>query len=960
MSALGRASASALAFLLSLSVPAPAAVAVVNPTCDRLPDATGVGLTRPVFGWELSSKDRGELQTAFRVLVATSAAKLETGRADVWDSGRREGSETAFVPYGGPRLDPGRAYFWKVAAWGRDGGAPAWSGTARFVTELAGPADWSGARWIAFEEFAAAERIVPGVHGNGDALGDAGRRRPVVPLFRKEFDVRGEPLERALAFVCGLGHYELRLNGRAAGDAFLAPGWTDYRKTCLYDTLDVTALVKPGRNAIAAVVGNGFFNVNRERYRKLVVAYGAPMLILELDLVYASGRRETVVSGPGWKTAPSAVTFTSIYGGEDHDARLERPGWDAAGFDDSGWRTPVVVEGPGGRLEPGKDRPVKVMEEILPAAVRTPMPGVFVYDFGRNLSGIVGLTIRGPRGGTVTISPGELLDGRGLVDQSASGSPYRWTYTLAGRGDEEWRPRFTYYGFRYAQVEGAVPDGFAGPGNAPRVVSVKMLHTRNSAPAAGAFACSNPLFDRIAALIDAAVRSNLASVATDCPHREKLGWLEVTHLMGGSIRYGYDILPLYRKIVRDMMDAQLPDGLVPDIAPEFVPFEGGFRDSPEWGSAAVILPWSLYEWYGDRATMAAAYPMMSRYVDYLATKARGHILSHGLGDWFDLGPKPPGEAQLTPKALTATGLYYRDLDLLSRMAAELGKAADAEALRRRAGEVRAAFDAAFFDPETRVYSTGSQAAYAIPLHFGIVDEHERAAVFENLVRSVRAGGNALTAGDVGFDYVLKALEEGGASGVVYDMNARDDVPGYGFQLRKGATALTESWAARRDVSNNHMMLGHLMEWLYSGLGGIRQAAGSTGFAAIEIDPQPVGDITWVRASHRSIRGEIVCSWRVEGGRFLLDAEVPVGAAARVHVPAASAEGITESGIPAGRAAGVRFAGMEAGRAVFEVGSGVFRFSAPQIAGPLPEPSAWKGEGQMGRQRRFLAPPQSTK
>ncbi|MEN6559536.1 MAG: family 78 glycoside hydrolase catalytic domain [Acidobacteriota bacterium] len=902
-------------------------ISVRNLTCDNRPEAAGVGVDRPVFGWEIASGARGEAQRACRILVAASPELCQPGRADVWDSGRLETSESQFVPYGGKRLDGGRAYFWKVGVWGRRGRAAAWSAAARFVTELAGPGDWSGARWIAYEELPEALKIVPGVHGGGDDLGERGRRRAVVPAFRRDFVVRNETVARALVFVSGLGHYELRLNGRPVGDSFLAPGWTDYRKTCLYDTYDVTDLVKAGRNAIGAIVGPGFFNVSRERYRKLVIAYGWPMLVVKLDLAYASGRRETITSGPDWRTAPSPVAFSSIYGGEDYDARLEAAGWDAAGFDDSGWRAARPVAGPEGALEPERDFPLKVEERIEARRILEPRPGVFVYDFGQNASGIVALKVRGRRGATVTISPGELLSGDGTIDQRMSGAPYRLVYTLKGEGDEEWRPRFTYYGFRYAQVEGAAPGGTDGPADAPRILGLTMLHTRNSAPSAGSFSCSKELFNRTFALIDWAIRSNLASVPTDCPHREKLGWLEQTHLMGGSIQYNYRILTLYRKLVRDMMEAQLDDGLVPDIAPEFVPFVGGFRDSPEWGSAAVILPWLLYEWYGDRETMASAFPMMRRYVDYLDTKADGHILSHGLGDWCDLGPRGPGEAQLTPKALTATAMFYRDLDLLARMASLLGRADEAASFARRAEDVRRAFNGRFYDAAAKVYSTGSQTSFAMPLHFGMVEPADRPGVFANLVRSIRAGGGALTAGDVGFDYLLKALEDGGASDLVFEMNAREDVPGYGYQLARGATALTESWAALREVSNDHMMLGHLMEWFYSDLAGIRQAAGSKGFETVEIAPRPVGDIAWVKARYHSIRGEIACDWRMEKGRFFADIVIPANARALVRIPAASASSVEEGGVPAPRAAGVAFLKMEDGRAVFAVGSGSYRFAS---------------------------------
>ena len=919
--------AALLIFSVTACSPRPDAVRVVNLRSDNRPEAAGVSVVRPVFGWELASDERGQAQRACRILVATSPALLEPGRADVWDSGRLVTPQSAFVAYQGKRLDPGRVHYWKVGVWGKHGRKPVWSDPAHFTTELARPEDWSGARWIAFEELPDSLKVVPGVHGSGDELGERGLKRPVVPVFRKSFDVRAEAVERAFVFVSGLGHYEIRLNGRAVGDAFLAPGWTEYRKTCLYNTHDVTELLKPGKNAIGAIVGNGFFNVNRERYRKLVVAYGFPMLIVKLDILYASGRRETITSGPDWRTASSPITFSSIYGGEDYDARQEQTAWDTAEFDDSSWRGALVVAGPGGRLEPEKDFPLEVMDKIGVKKIAEPRPGVFVYDFGQNASGIVALKVRGKRGATVTISPGELLYENGTVDQRASGSPYRLAYTLKGDGEEEWRPSFTYYGFRYAQVEGALPEGKLGPADAPRVLGLTMLHTRNSSPTVGSFSCSNELFNRTFALIDWAIRSNLASVPTDCPHREKLGWLEQTHLMGGSIQYNYRILTLYQKLVKDMMEAQLEDGLVPDIAPEFVPFIGGFRDSPEWGSAAVILPWYLYEWYGDRGTMAAAYPMMIRYVDYLATKAEGHILSHGLGDWYDLGPNPPGEAQLTPKAVTATAVYYRDLDLLAKMAAILGKTGEAAELRRRADDVRNAFNAKFYDAAAKVYSTGSQTAFAMPLHFGMVDGKDGPEVFRNLIRSIKEGGGALTAGDVGFDYLLKALEEGGASDLIYEMNAREDVPGYGFQLAKGATALTESWAARTDVSNNHMMLGHLMEWFYSGLAGIRQAPGSTGFETIEIKSHPVGDITWVKARYHSIRGEIVSDWRIENSRFYADITIPANARAIVHIPASAGSAVTESGVPAARAAGVKFVVMKDGRAVFAVGSGEYHFVA---------------------------------
>ena len=633
----------------------------------------------------------------------------------------------------------------------------------------------------------------------------------------------------------------------------------------LYDAFDVTDALRAGPNAIAAIVGNGFHHIAPERYAKLAIAYGWPRLLAALRIEYADGLRETVSTGPAWKAAPSPITFTSIYGGEDEDARLLPEGWTRADFDDAGWGRAVAVSPPTGRLQVETDHPLRVMEILRPVSVKGIAPGVVLYDFGQNASGVVRLRVRGEEGRTVTLTPSELLTRDGRPNQKASGEPYRWTYTLRGGAEESWAPRFTYYGFRYVQVEGAVPEGADAPADLPRIVSLEMEHTRNSAPEAGRFETSLPLFNRIEALVRWAIRSNLASVLTDCPHREKLGWLEQTHLMGEAVHFDYDLLGLYRKQVADILDAQEEDGLVPDIAPEYVEFEGGFRDSPEWGSGGVVMPWLLYRWYGDRETLARAWPAMKRYVDYLGRKADGHLLSHGLGDWYDLGPRFPGEAQLTPKAVTATAIYFHDLRLVAEAAAVLGHTGDAARYAALAGDVRAAFNRAFFDAGAATWSTGSQTALAMPLVVGLAPDGEEKRVLASLVRRVEKDGHALTAGDIGFHYVVEALSRAGRGDLLFAMNARDDVPGYGFQLKKGATALTESWAALEEVSNNHLMLGHLVRWFYSGILGIDQSGDSVGYASLVLKPQVVEGLEWARGEYRSPRGRIASSWRREPG-----------------------------------------------------------------------------------------------
>lgn len=892
--------------------------------CNGKQDPSGIDCRRISFSWVMRSPGRNQSQTAYEMSIGRRIRDLLEGRSLTWSSGKVPGSGSVLVPYRGPELESGSVYYWRVRVWDQDGRPSAWSSPGNFITGLPRDMDWENAAWIGFEELPDSLRLVPGKHGNGDNLGPVAVRRPVVPLFRKSFRV-DKKVEHALIYVCGLGQYELFLNGRRVGDDFLSPGWTNYDRTCLYDTYDVTDQLRGGENALGVIVGNGFFNINREQYRKLVIAYGMPKLICMMKIGFGDGSSQHVITNSTWMTAPSPITYASIYGGESYDARLEQPGWASPGFDDGSWIPALYVRPPKGKLLPESAHPLKIIERIGSARILTPGKGASVYDFGQNASGIVELKVKGARGQQIVLAPGELLGKDSLVNQDASGKPYRWVYTLKGDSVETWNPRFTYYGFRYVQVEHALPAEAPAGEDLPRILGLELLHTRNSAPECGSFHCSDDLFTRTFSLIRWAIRSNLASVLTDCPHREKLGWLEQTHLMGGAIHYNYDISLLYRKMVRDMIDSQLENGLVPDIAPEFVPFEGGFRDSPEWGSAAVIMPYFLHLWYGDREILEEAYPMMKRYVGYLGLKAQGYILSHGLGDWYDLGPGFPGEAQLTPVALTATAFYYYDAKLLAAAARILNDTAGNRVYERLSEQVRSAFNRKFFDERTKVYSTGSQTAYAIALSMGIVEERERDSVVENLAASIRANGNALTSGDVGFHFLIDALARY-APGIIVDMNSREDVPGYGYQLRMGATALTESWKALPEVSNNHLMLGHIMEWFYGGLAGIRQAEDSKAYEKIIIAPSPVGNISWAKAQFISPHGPITSDWKILGHTFRLIVDIPVNTRAEIRLPVTGgAEAVREKTVLISRVRGLRVKNQTGSQVTIETGSGHYEF-----------------------------------
>ncbi len=879
-----------LLFLIALFIQANvyADISIVSASCENKTNPLGVEPDKLHFSWQLFSNETGNSQKAYQIVCASSLANLQSRKYDVWNSGRVPGSRSLLVAYRGKKLNPGTVYYWQVRVWDRHNTGSDWSDQHHFTTGLFSPADWHGARWIGYDIMPDSMRVVPGIHyPYADKLGDKAMLRPVVPLFRKKFQIN-KKIVRAIVFVSGLGQYEMSINGTKVSDGFLTPGWTDYDKRCLYNTYDVTDLVGKDNNVLGVMVGNGFYNINRERYFKLTDAFGYPKLICCLKIVFEDGQEEHIITDESWKTAPSPITYSSIYGGEDYDARMEQRDWNKAGFDDATWKKAVLIRFPSGKLCPEMDFPVGFFDSFSVKKVTQPKPGTLMYDFGQNASAIISLKVKGKRGQTIKLIPSELITDSGFSNQKAvsegmSGS-YYLTYTLKSDQEETWRPSFTYYGFRYVQADGVTAGEDAAVDSLPRIIELKSLHNRNSAPSNGSFECSNELFNKIYTLINWAIKSNVQSIVTDCPHREKLGWLEQDYLMGTSINYNFNIYHLYKKIIRDMMDAQTPEGLVPDIAPEYVKFEGGFRDSPEWGSASVILPWLVYHWYGDEGIIQEAYPMMQRYVQYLKRKSVHSILNYGLGDWYDYGPGAPGDAQLTPKALTATAIYYYDVWLLAKMAVLLHKPADAEKYRNQSQQIKEAFNNRFFNSKTKVYATGSQTSMAMPWCVGLADAKNKEAVLQNLIDSINHSGKALTAGDIGFHFLIQALDEGGASQLIYEMNNRSDVAGYGLQLKKGATALTESWNALEESSNNHLMLGHIMEWFYSGLGGISQQPNSVAFKQLIIRPEPVGDITSAKAIFNTPYGQVVSDWQKKDDAFLLHLIIPVNASAGVYLP----------------------------------------------------------------------------
>lgn len=891
------------AALLLAPLAALQATEVTNLRCEYRENPLGIDVEKPRLSWvidDLKSASRGESQTAYQILVASSEALLKKDQGDLWDSAKVVSEQSVLVEYIGKTLESWHQCHWKVRAWDRDGKASGWSQPASWTMGLLKPEDWQ-AKWIG-----------------------AATKEHESLLLRRDFAVKSG-LRRAVVAVCGLGHYELTINGRKVTEDVLTPGWTKYNKTCLYDMYDVTRSLQPGNNALGLFLGNGMYNVKGGRCKKWEGSFGPLKAIAQLRLEFADGTSETVATDGQWRVHAGPVTFSHVYGGEDYDARLDQRGWDQSGFPDATWTAALEMNGPGGALKglSCAAPPVRCFDTLKPVKTTAIRPGVTLYDLGQNAAQMPRITVSGPRGAAVKLSPAEIVRPDNSIDQTSVGGNISCSYWLDGSGKETWSPRFFYCGYRYLQVECIG----ASQGDAlPVVESLEGRVVHTSSTPIGEFSTSNELINRIYKMIRWAQRSNMVSVMTDCPHREKLGWLEQTHLNGPALRYNYDLNVFFNKLMNDIADSQLDNGMVPDIAPEYPVFSDGFRDSPEWGSAYPQVAWHQYETAGDIDLIRRYYDGMARYVAYLESKAgNGRILSYGLGDWRQL--------ESTPNAVTATTIFYDDARILAKMAELLGKREDAARYGKLAAEIRDAFNMQFFNAATKHYDAGTQTANAIPLDMGMVPEENRAEVLGSLVKRLQADG--LKAGEIGFPYLLRALANGGRSDVIFAMINQTDKPGYGFQLNYGATSLPEDWDYKPSSSQNHFMLGHINEWFYHDLAGIQCDPAAVGFKKIIIKPQPVGDLTWVKAHYDSLYGRIVSNWTRDGGMLTMDVTIPVNTTATVYVPAKDAVGVTESGKPAAQANGVKFLRMENNAAVYEVGSGTYRFQSTLQAAELP-------------------------
>lgn len=875
-------------------------------TCEMQQNPEAITETSPRFGWQLTSDNRDDHQTAYQIEISQDKSANQL----VWNSGIVTSSQSQWVKYAGSKLQEAQKYWWRVRVWDARQKASAWSNwnffrlapaSASFNAQWIGAIRSDSARIPAGKRFFSREMGKPeykAVWKNIDSLS----RRSI--LLRKSFRVEKEITE-AITYICGLGHYELTLNGKKVGESEFAPFWSDYDKTLYYNTYDVTSLLKKGENAVGVLLGNGFYNAQGGRYSKLKVSFGAPTLFFQTVIQYADQTSDVILSGPDWKFQWSPVTFNDIFGGEDYDARLEEKGWNLPGFNDLHWKPVVIQQAPKGQLTAQQGNPVKIMERLpyksfkklttqecesaSPGSKRKVDASAIVFDMAQNLSGFPEIKVSGKKGQKITLVAGESLTDEGAVSQRQTGRHHLYHYTLKGEGIEIWHPRFSYYGFRYIQVEGAALKSMKNPGDLAVLHDIQSCFVYNSSPQISDFESSNDIFNKAHVLIEKAVESNMQAVFTDCPHREKLGWLEQLHLNGPVLMYNYQLTTMIAKVMQDMADAQQPNGTIPTIAPMYNIFGDAngfdeFGDSPEWGSSFLILPKMYHQFYGDSSLIEKYYPAMRRYVDYLGTRANNNILSFGLGDWYDYGDFVAGYSKNTPVPFVATAYYFYDLKLMTEYAKMLGNQYDVKLFSSLAEKVRTSINTQFYNAQTGVYATGSQTAYSLALYLGIVSPENKQLVINNLIKDIQKHGNRLTTGDVGNRYLFQTLADNNLNELMYLMHNHEDAPGYGFQLKFGATTLTEQWDPRRGASWNHFMMGQIDEWFFASLAGIHFDEQHPGFQKIIIRPQPVGDLKYVRASTETIYGKVSVHWVKENNNFHLSVEIPVNCTAEVFIP----------------------------------------------------------------------------
>jgi alpha-L-rhamnosidase len=955
-----------------------------NLRCEYLVNPLGIDAPQPRLSWILDSGRRGEKQTAYQVLVASTLKLLEQDQGDLWDSGKVASDETAHVGYAGRPLTSRQSCFWKVRAWDRAGKPGDWSPVAQWHMGLLQPTDWS-AQWIVAEvppssapgnlvirkaTYEAVEKTAVAdvtstlaalvkdnrlsVEVNNKNLGGDPARN-VVKRLRVEYELGGKsftrvvdenqtlsipedaasvrylrksfqleaPIQRAVLYATALGLYEVQLNGQRVGDHLLAPDWTDYRKRVRYQAYDVTAMLKKGDNAIGAMIANGWFSGKIGNGAKQF--YGkVPALLAQLEVTYADGQTERIGSDNSWKTQVGPIVATDFMLGETYDARLEIEGWSKADLDDSKWIPAAMRDESSRTLEAQVMEPVRKIVELKTKKVTEPKPGQWVFDLGQNMVGVVRLKVSAPAGTKITLRHAEMLNPDGTVYvTNLRGAPSVDHYICKGDGVEIWQPTFTFHGFQYVEVTG-LPQP-------PKADAITGIVIASDTTQTGEFSCSDPRINQLQANIQWGQRGNYVSVPTDCPQRdERLGWMGDAQVFIRTATYNADVAAFYTKWLVDVEDGQSPEGSFADVNPNTM----NCHSVPAWGDAGVICPWTIYDVYGDKRVLERHLPAMIKWVEFLRAHSTNLIRDkdrgNDYGDWLSINAD-------TPKDLIGTAYFAYSTHLVAKSCRVLGREADAKKYEQLFADIKKAFNEKYVAADGRIRGN-TQCVYLMALKFELLPEEMRAKAAQYLAEDIKAKGGHLSTGFVGVSYLLPVLTAVGQADLAYELLLQDTFPSWLFSVKHGATTIWERWDGWTPEkgfqdpgmnSFNHYSLGSCGEYLFGGVGGIRPA--SPGYKTIRIEPIIRPGLTWAKASYDSINGKIATAWKRDGARLTLEVMVPANTTATVIMPARDVANIRESGKALSKAEGVKFVKLENGNAVLAVGSGKYQFvSEPNL------------------------------
>ena len=959
-------------------------------TCEYRADPRGIDALRPRLSWQVQSPQRGQRQSAYRILVADSPRRLAAGEGNVWDSGKVLSDRTVTVRYGGPALTSGRLCFWKVRVWDKNGQPSPDSAPAQWQMGLLRPSDWR-ASWIS----AATPRDTK----------DDGLVLPPCPYLRKTLTL-AKPIKQATLYATARGLYALNINSKRVGDAVFAPGWTDYTKRIAYQTYDVTGRLHVGVNTLGAVLGDGWYGgyVGFGHRRDL---YGdRPQFLAQLVIEYADGSRRTVLTDGSWRGATGPLRHSDFLQGETYDARRAPSGWrpvvvqpvasrprqadvtarlralvqdnhlsvvadnkiagDPAYLSLKRLRVDytlggvahsqtvredatLTIPGPGETSGPlvlqhavygtlgGASHtpalvaqvgpPVRVTQQLKPRRVTQPAPGTYLYDLGQNMVGWARLKVQGPAGTAVHLRFGEMLSPDGtLYTTNLRSARATDTYILRGRGVETWEPHFTFHGFRYIEVTGY-------PGK-PRPDAVTGCVVGSDMPPAGTFTCSQPMVNKLQHNIVWGQRGNFLSVPTDCPQRdERLGWMGDAQIFARTATYNRDVAAFYEKWMDDVDDAQSPQGGFSDVSPRLVDAGDG---APAWGDAGIIVPWTVYQAYGDTGILGAHWGAMTRWLNYITAVNPDGLWAkrrnNDFGDWLSI-------AADTPKDVLGTAYYAYDASLMARMARALHRPREAARYDALFAHIKSAFNDAYVSPDGRIKGD-TQTCYVLALRFGLLPPALRPQAAQRLVADIAAKKGHLSTGFVGVGYLCPVLTETGHNAVAYQLLLNDTFPSWGYSIKQGATTIWERWDGYTKEkgfqdpgmnSFNHYSLGSVGQWLYQDVAGIDTDPNAPGFAHILIHPHPGPGLTQAHAVYDSIRGRITSAWRTDGKGLALDVTIPANTKATVFVPASAGSVVSEGGLPVARAAGVSSARRMGAQVVVSIGSGSYHFQVRQGA-----------------------------